>query len=83
MTDTIQLKCIYGNKVKLLNLRTQEVTEYKLVTFSEERLSLNEISNYTEIGKAIWAKSTGEEVSIEIPQRGVDKYRIINIENAS
>lgn len=80
-TEQPALKCIYGNTVKLKNLRTGEENEYNLVTFQEEKLSQNHISNYTEIGKAIWAKHEGDEVDIEITGKGVDRYKITSIEN--
>ena len=78
----VSLKCIYGNKVKLLNLRTNEPSEYELVNYQEEKLAQNKISNYTEIGKAVWAKEEGTEVIINMPDDGSDTYRIISIENA-
>lgn len=80
--DEIRLKCVYGNKVELLNLRTNETKNFELVTFSEEKLSEDKISNYTEIGRAIWAKHEGDEVNIEIKGAPTDRYRIVSIENA-
>lgn len=77
----VQLKCIYGNKVQLKNLSTGEITEYHLVTYSEERLKKNYISNYTPVGRAIWAKHEGDEVEIEGPGPGKNRYKIILIEN--
>jgi|APSaa5957512535_1039671.scaffolds.fasta_scaffold112517_2 transcription elongation GreA/GreB family factor len=81
-TDEIKLKCIYGNKVKLRNLRTNDESNYELVTYTKEALDENKISNYTEIGNAIWAKHEGDEVEIEITGVGKDFYRIESIENA-
>jgi transcription elongation GreA/GreB family factor len=78
----IRLKCIYGNKVKLLNLRTNETSEYELVHYQSEKLKENKISNYTPIGKAIWAKEEGAVVSIDVAGKGLDSYRITSIENA-
>jgi transcription elongation GreA/GreB family factor len=75
------LKCIYGNKVKLKNLRTSEVSEYELVNYKDEKLKENKISNYTKIGRAIWAKHEGAEVEIETPI-STDRYQIVSIENA-
>lgn len=77
----IRLKCIYGNKVKLKNLRTGDVSQYSLVNYQVENLRQNRISNYTEIGNAIWAKHEGDEVAIEIPGKPTDRYKIIEIEN--
>lgn len=80
--EPIRLKCLYGNKVRLKNLDTGEISQYTLVTFSEERLSENVISNYTPIGRAIWAKHEGDEAEVEIPGKGIQRFRIISIENA-
>lgn len=77
----VKLKCIYGNVVKLKNLRTGKVSQYALVNYVEEKLDQHRISNYTEVGRAIWAKHEGDEVEIEIPGRPTDRYRIESIEN--
>lgn len=79
--ETPKLKCIYGNDVVLKNLRTDKETTYRLVTFNQEVLKENLISNYTEIGKAIWAKHEGDEVEIEITGKTTDRYRIVKIVN--
>lgn len=79
--EEIQLKCIYGNKVVIKNLRTNDTRTFSLVTFNEEKLSENRISNYTEIGRAIWAKHEGDEVAIEITGEGKDTWKIMSIEN--
>lgn len=76
-----RLKCIYGNKVKLKNLVTQEITEYTLVNYAVEKLHQNRISNYTKIGRAIWAKHEGDEVIIDLPGKGKQRFRIEAIEN--
>ena len=78
----VTLKCIYGNKVQLLNLRTNETFNFELVTYRDEKLAENKISNYTAVGKAIWAKEEGAEVVIEIPGFAPAVYRIVKIENA-
>lgn len=78
----IRLKCIYGNKVRIKNLGTGIETDYMLVNFGVEKIDENQISNYTRVGKAIWAKHEGDEVEIEIPGQGKQKHRIIAIENA-
>jgi len=80
--EDVQLKCIYGNKVKIQNLRTNDVSEFTLVTFTDEVLNENKISNYTVIGRAIWAKHEGDEVEIALNGAKPDMYRIISIENA-
>lgn len=80
-TETIRLKCIYGNDVVVQNLTTNEKNKYTLVTFTDEVLNENKISNYTEIGRAIWAKHEGDEVEINLPRIGVQRYRILQISN--
>lgn len=77
-----RLKCIYGNKVKLESLRTKETYQFELVTYTEEKLSDNKISNYTRVGKAIWAKEEGAVVPIDMFGKGCEDYKIIEIENA-
>lgn len=77
----IRLKCIYGNKVRLKNLRTGKLEEYTLVTFSEEKPGSGYISNYTELGRAIWAKHEGDEVSFTSAGKP-QSYLIEKIENA-
>lgn len=78
----IKLKCIYGNKVRLKNLITGIETSYTLVNFGVEKLAQNHISNYTRVGKAIWAKHEGDEVMIPSQEGIKEKYRILAIENA-
>ncbi len=76
-----RMKCIYENKVRLKNLSTGVTREFTLVHYESEKLKENHISNYTPIGKAIWAKHEGEEaLVIEGPDAG--RYLIEKIENA-
>lgn len=76
-----KLKCIYGNDVVVKNLTSNEVQKYTLVSFSDEVLNENKISNYTEIGRAIWAKHEGDEVEINLPRIGMQRYKILEICN--
>lgn len=82
MSDDIRLKCIYGNVVTLKNLRTNETTKYELVHYNNEKLKENKISNYTPLGKAIWAKEEGAEVEVNIPGLGKETFKIVEIDNA-
>jgi transcription elongation GreA/GreB family factor len=50
------------------------------VHYQSEKLEQNKISNYTSIGKAIWAKHEGTEVDIDFPN-GAQRVRILSIEN--
>ncbi|MBF0105726.1 MAG: GreA/GreB family elongation factor [Deltaproteobacteria bacterium] len=76
-----ELRCIYGNKIKIKNLSTSEVSEYTLVTLTEEKPGENKISNYTEVGKAVWAKKEGDEVEIAYNHKK-QKFKIIEIDQA-
>ena len=42
---------------------------------------MRNISNYTEIGQAVWAKEENDVVEIEISGKGKDKYKIISVES--
>ena len=79
--ETPRLKAIYGNKVTLQNIRTGDIHEYSLVTFNQEKLDQNIISNYTKVGKAIWAKEEGAIVDIDMPT-GRDQFKITKIDFA-
>jgi len=80
--NEVRLKCIYGNKVKLQSQRTMETFQFELVTFTEEKLADHKISNYTKVGKAIWAKETGAIVSIDMFGKGLESYKIVEIDHA-
>ncbi len=76
-----KLKCIYGNVIKIQNLRTMVTRSYLLVPPTKERFDQKHISNYTEIGQAVWAKEENDVVEIEISGKGKDKYKIISVES--
>lgn len=78
----IRLKCIYGNKVKLQCLRTMETYQFELVTYTEEKLCDHKISNYTKVGRAIWAKEAGAVVKIDMFGKGTESYKIMEIDHA-
>ena len=80
-TPPVILKCIYGNVVKIQNTKTMEVSTYALVNYTDEKLDQNRISNYTEIGRAIWAKEEGAVVTAEIAGKGKQSFKILSIEN--
>lgn len=81
MENQPKLKCIYGNTVELKNLSTGDISKYDLVTFTDEVLSQNKISNYTPLGRAIWAKHEGDEVTVEHPEGGIQQFKIEKISN--
>ena len=67
-----------GAKVKLLDLDTQEVEEYPLVSAEEAEPSRGLISVYSPIGKALLGHKKDDVLEIKVPA-GVLKYRILNI----
>ncbi len=81
-TNEVRLKCIYGNKVKLQSQRTMETYQFELVTYTEEKLADHKISNYTKVGRAIWAKEEGAIVNIDMFGKGPEAYKIVEIDHA-
>ena len=67
-----------GAKVKLLNLDTEEVEEYTLVSPEEAEPSQGLISVYSPIGKALLGHKKDDVLEIEVPA-GVLKYKILDI----
>ena len=65
-------------KVKITNLATQKVVEYKLVGQSEADLKLGKISVSSPIGKGLIGKTVGEIAEIQAPN-GLMRFRIEEI----
>ncbi|HLD44302.1 MAG TPA: GreA/GreB family elongation factor [bacterium] len=76
---TNPLKCIYGNTVKLQNTKTRVVELYALVPPNQERLDKKHISNYTDVGQAIWGKMENDVVEIELPGKGKELFKILGV----
>jgi transcription elongation factor GreA len=66
------------SKVKLRDLKTQELSEYLLVSPEESDFDANKISVTSPIGKALLGKKKGDSVEIKVPV-GILKYEIIDI----
>jgi transcription elongation factor GreA len=66
------------SRVKLKDLKTQELCEYLLVSPEESDFDNNKISVTSPIGKALLGKKKGESVEIKVPV-GMLKYEILDI----
>ena len=64
--------------VKLTNMGTKKVVEYKLVSEQEADLKAGKISITSPIGKGLLGKKVGEVAEITVPS-GVLKFKIENI----
>ncbi|MDD5019431.1 MAG: transcription elongation factor GreA [Candidatus Omnitrophica bacterium] len=71
-------KVYIGASVKLLDIDTQEESEYMLVSPTEADYTQNKLSIESPIGKALLGRQAGEEVDIQVPA-GTLKYRIVSI----
>lgn len=64
--------------VRLQDLRTQEIIEYRLVDPEEADFEKNKISITSPIGKGLMGKKVGDVVSIKVPA-GTLQYKILEI----
>lgn len=64
--------------VKIQDLRTKEVIEYRLVSPEEADFDKNKISITSPIGKGLMGKEKGNVVTIRVPA-GVLEYKILEI----
>ena len=71
-------KVLVHSIVKIKNLTSSAVMEYKLVAQSEANLAQGKISVDSPIGKGLLGKKTGDTVEIEIPSGNV-KFEILEI----
>jgi transcription elongation factor GreA len=65
-------------RVKLKDLKTDELHEYLLVSPEESKFEDNKISVTSPIGKALLGKVKGDTVDIKVPA-GLLKYKILDI----
>lgn len=65
-------------RVKLKDLKTNEMFEYLLVSPEESNYEDNKISVTSPIGKALLGRTKGETVEIKVPA-GLLKYHILDI----
>jgi transcription elongation factor GreA len=66
------------SRVKLKDLKTDEIFEYLLVSPEESNFEQNKISVTSPIGKALLGKNEGDAVEIKVPV-GVLKYEILEV----
>lgn len=64
--------------VKIQDLRTKEVIEYRLTSPEESDFDNNKISVTSPIGKGLLGRKPGETVSIKVPA-GTLQYKILEI----
>lgn len=73
-TKTVQI----GNKVKLLDIDTDEEIEYTIVGSSEVDLENGKISNESPMGSALIGAKKNQEVEVKAPAC-VIKYKVLSI----
>lgn len=66
------------SRVKLKDLKTDDIFEYLLVAPEEANFEANKISVTSPIGKALLGRKKGEAVDISVPA-GLLKYQIVDI----
>ncbi len=66
------------SRVKLKDLKSNDLCEYLLVAQEESDFDANKISVTSPIGKALLGKKKGESVDIKVPA-GMLKYEIVDI----
>jgi transcription elongation factor GreA len=71
-----------GTTVRLHNLDEDEFVNYELVGTAEADPLEHKISNKSPIGKAIFEKTVGEKIKVEVP-KGKMHYEIISIKKST
>ncbi len=66
------------SKVKVLNLRTNQVVEYTIVSSQEANSAEKKISIQSPIGKSLLGKQVGDIVEVKAPA-GIIKYKVLEI----
>lgn len=72
-------KVEFGSKVKVKNLETNEIAEFRIVGPYESDIKKGKISVFSPLGKALLGKTLNEEISFQAPS-GEKYYEIIGIE---
>jgi transcription elongation factor GreA len=73
-TDAVQIM----NKVKIKNVKNNQIITYTLVSESEANLKQGKIAINTPIGKGLLGKKVGEIAEIKVPS-GVMSFEIVEI----
>lgn len=71
-------KVMILTKVKIKNLKNNQLMEYTLVAENEANLKEGKISIDSPIGKGLLGKKVGDKVEIQVPA-GIIPFEIINI----
>ncbi len=66
------------SKVKVLNLNTNQIVEYTIVSSQEANSAEKKISIQSPIGKSLLGKQVGDIVEVKAPA-GIIKYKILEI----
>jgi transcription elongation factor GreA len=72
-------KIVFGAKVTLFDIDTEEEVTYQLVGVDEADIKVGKISITSPVGRALVGHTVDEEVSINVPS-GVKVYEITDIE---
>ncbi|MGQ9499972.1 MAG: transcription elongation factor GreA [Dissulfurimicrobium sp.] len=71
-------RVVFGVKVRLKNLDTNEDVVYQLVGPNESDIQAGRLSVISPLGKALIGKNQGDEVKIKTPS-GIRNYEIVEI----
>ena len=71
-------KVLILSKVKIKNLKNNQVVTYTLVAENEADLKLGRISVTSPIGKGLLGKKVGQKIKVEVPS-GMLEFEIIEI----
>jgi transcription elongation factor GreA len=70
---------LLGTTVTIVDIKTKEKIEYKLVSELEADFAEDKISVSSPVGKGLLGHKEGEKVEIQVPS-GVLKYEVVKIE---
>ena len=71
-----------GTTVKLFDFEFDEEIVYHIVGTTEIDIASGKISLESPLGKAIHGKKVNDEIEVEIPDGGVNKYKILEIKKS-
>jgi len=66
------------SKVKVLNLNTNQIIEYTIVSSQEANSAEKKVSVQSPIGKGLLGKRVGDVVEVKVPA-GIVRYKILEI----
>ena len=71
-------KVVFGAKVRLVNVETDEETVYQMVGPDESNVEENKISVFSPLGNALLGKQVDDTAIVKAP-RGAIEYEIVDI----